>query len=140
MEKYPPQRGSSPTVRRAYIIRRTFPQKNFSNKTFSRRCFIFPPEPLEKLRVFTPASEINRFSKNKTHRILIRKFLFCINHTVTTVTAIETDERTANGVVRLWERAKAERFAVAMTPFVETERSARESRLVGVPERPDKNG
>jgi hypothetical protein len=28
----------------------------------------------------------------------------------------ETSAGTANGVVRLWERAKAERFAVAMTP------------------------
>jgi len=36
----------------------------------------------------------------------------------------------ANGVVRLWERAKAERFAVAMTPFVEAERLAREGREV----------
>ena len=71
---------------------------------------------------------------------MLRKFVFGIKQTVTTVTAIETDEGTANGVARLWERAKAERFAVAMTPFVETERSARESRLVGVPERPDKNG
>ena len=61
---------------------------------------------------------------------MTRKFVFCINHNVTTVTAIETDERTANGVARLWERAKAERFAVAMTPFVETERSARESRKI----------
>ena len=61
---------------------------------------------------------------------MTRKFVFDINHIVTTVTAIETNERTANGVARLWERAKAERFAVAMTPFVETERSARESRLV----------
>jgi hypothetical protein len=66
--------------------------------------------------------------ENKTDKSLTRKFVFCINHNVTTVTAIETDERTANGVARLWERAKAERFAVAMTPFVETERSARESR------------
>ena len=59
---------------------------------------------------------------------MLRKFVFGIKQTVTTVTAIETDEGTANGVARLWERAKAERFAVAMTPFVETERSARESR------------
>ena len=78
--------------------------------------------------------------KNKTHRTLTRKFVLGINHPVTTVTAIETDEGTANGVARLWERAKAERFAVAMTPFVETERSAREFRFVGIPERPDKNG
>jgi hypothetical protein len=28
--------------------------------------------------------------------------------------------------VRFWERAKAERFALVMTPFVEAERSARE--------------
>ena len=32
----------------------------------------------------------------------------------------------ANGVVRLWERATAERFAVVMTPGVEAERLARE--------------
>lgn len=68
--------------------------------------------------------------KNKTHGILIRKFVFGIRLSVTKVTALETDEGTANGVVRLWERAKAERFAVAMTPFVETERSARESRKI----------
>lgn len=71
---------------------------------------------------------------------MIRNFVFGIRLSVTKVTAIETDERTANGVARLWERAKAERFAVAMTPFVETERSAREFRFVGIPERPDKNG
>jgi hypothetical protein len=41
---------------------------------------------------------------------------FGINHTVTKVTAIETNKGTANGVVRLWERVKAERFAVTMTP------------------------
>jgi hypothetical protein len=59
---------------------------------------------------------------------LLRTFVFDIRLSVTKVTAIETGEGTANGVARLWERAKAERFAVAMTPFVETERSARESR------------
>ena len=32
----------------------------------------------------------------------------------------------ANGVVRLWERATAERFAVVMTPGAEAERLARE--------------
>jgi len=59
---------------------------------------------------------------------LLEKFVLGIKQHVTTVTAIETGERTANGTVRFWERAKAERFAVAMTPFVEAERSARESR------------
>jgi len=39
-----------------------------------------------------------------------------INTPVTRITVFETNEGTANGVVRLWERAKAERFAVAMTP------------------------
>ena len=44
----------------------------------------------------------------------------------------------ANGVARLWERVKAERFALAMTPLVEAERLARKvERLSG---RPDKNG
>ena len=52
---------------------------------------------------------------------------FGIKHTVTKVTAIETNKGTANGVVRLWERVKAERFAVAMTPVVEAERLARKT-------------
>jgi hypothetical protein len=39
---------------------------------------------------------------------------FGIKHTVTKVTAIETNKGTANGVVRLWERVKAERFALAI--------------------------
>ena len=43
----------------------------------------------------------------------------------------------ANGVVRLWERAKAERFAVAMTPFVEAERLARKVKRLS--ERLDEN-
>ena len=44
----------------------------------------------------------------------------------------------ANGVVRLWERVKAERFALAMTPLVGAERLARRTeRFSG---RPDKNG
>jgi hypothetical protein len=55
-----------------------------------------------------------------------------------TSAVFETNEGTANGVVRLWERAKAERFAVAMTPLVEAERLARKiARFSG---RPDKNG
>ena len=44
----------------------------------------------------------------------------------------------ANGTVRFWERATAERFEVAMTPGAEAERSAREDE--SFPERPDKNG
>jgi hypothetical protein len=61
-----------------------------------------------------------------------------INTPVTRITVLETSEGTANGVVRLWERAKAERFAVAMTPLVEAERLARKiERFSG---RPDKNG
>ena len=61
-----------------------------------------------------------------------------INTPVTRITVFETNEGTANGVVRLWERAKAERFAVAMTPLVEAERLARKiERFSG---RPDKNG
>jgi hypothetical protein len=61
-----------------------------------------------------------------------------INTPVTRITVFETSEGTANGVVRLWERAKAERFAVAMTPLVEAERLARKTeRYSG---RPDKNG
>jgi hypothetical protein len=61
---------------------------------------------------------------------LIEKIVFGIKHTVTTVTAVATDEETANGVARLWERAKAERFAVAMTLFVEAEKPATESRKI----------
>jgi hypothetical protein len=53
-------------------------------------------------------------------------------------TAIETNKGTANGVVRLWERVKAERFAIAMTPLVEVERLAR--KIERFSERPDKNG
>ena len=69
---------------------------------------------------------------------MIGKTLFDIRLSVTKVTAIETDEGTANGVVRLWERVKAERFAFAMTPLVEAERLARKTeRFSG---RPDKNG
>lgn len=64
--------------------------------------------------------------------------LLGINTPVTRITVFETNEGTANGVVRLWERAKAERFAVAMTPLVEAERLARKTeRFSG---RPDKNG
>jgi len=54
---------------------------------------------------------INR--KNKTHKKLILKMVLGINTPVTRITVFETNEGTANGVVRLWERAKAERFAVA---------------------------
>jgi len=69
---------------------------------------------------------------------LIEKIVFGISLNVTKVTAIETDEGAANGVVRLWERVKAERLALAMTPLVEAERLARETeRFSG---RPDKNG
>ena len=69
---------------------------------------------------------------------MIEKIVFGISLNVTKVTAIETDEGTANGVVRLWERVKAERFALAMTPLVEAERLARRAeRFSG---RPDKNG
>ena len=65
-------------------------------------------------------------------------FPFCISISVTKVTVFETNEGTANGVVRLWERAKAERFAVAMTPSVEAERLARRAERFS--RRPDKNG
>ena len=61
-----------------------------------------------------------------------------INTPVTRITVFETNEGTANGVVRLWERAKAERFAVAMTPLVEAERLARRTERFS--RRPDKNG
>ena len=69
---------------------------------------------------------------------MIEKIVFGIRLNVTKVTAIETGKGTANGVVRLWERVKAERFALAMTPLVEAERLARKTeRFSG---RPDKNG
>ena len=64
--------------------------------------------------------------------------LLGINTPVTRITVLETSEGTANGVVRLWERAKAERFAVAMTPLVEAERLARKTERFS--RRPDKNG
>jgi hypothetical protein len=69
---------------------------------------------------------------------LLSNFLFSISISVTKVTVFETSEGTANGVVRLWERAKAERFAVAMTPLVEAERLARKAERIS--RRPDKNG
>jgi len=75
---------------------------------------------------------------NKTHKKLTRKFLFGISLNVTKVTVFETSEGTANGVVRLWERVKAERFALAMTPLVEAERLARRAERFS--RRPDKNG
>jgi hypothetical protein len=69
---------------------------------------------------------------------LLSKLNLGINLPVTKVTAIETNKGTANGVVRLWERVKAERFALAMTPLVEAERLARKTERFS--ERPDKNG
>ena len=69
---------------------------------------------------------------------MLPKIVFCISISVTEVTAIETNQGTANGVVRLWERVKAERFALAMTPWVEAERLARKTERFS--ERPDKNG
>ena len=57
------------------------------------------------------------FFENKTLKKLTRRIVFGIRLSVTKVTAIETGEGTANGVVRLWERAKAERFAVATDAF-----------------------
>jgi hypothetical protein len=78
------------------------------------------------------------YRKNKTHKKLILKMVLGINTPVTRITVLETSGGTANGVVRLWERAKAERFAVAMTPSVEAERSARKTERFS--ERPDKNG
>jgi hypothetical protein len=44
----------------------------------------------------------------------------------------------ANGVARLWERVKAERFALAIDALVEAERLARKTERFS--ERPDKNG
>jgi hypothetical protein len=69
---------------------------------------------------------------------LIEKTVFGISISVTKVTAIETGKGTANGVARLWERVKAERFALAMTPLVGAERLARKTERFS--ERPDKNG
>ena len=69
---------------------------------------------------------------------MIEKIVFGISISVTKVTAFETNKGTANGVVRLWERVKAERFAVTMTPLVEAERLARKTERFS--ERPDKNG
>jgi len=57
---------------------------------------------------------------------LTRKILLGITLPVAKVTAFETSEGTANRVVTLWERAKTERFVVAMTPVAEAERLARE--------------
>jgi hypothetical protein len=69
---------------------------------------------------------------------LTRTDLSVINAPVTRITVLETNKGTANGVARLWERAKAERFAIAMTPLVEAERLARKTERFS--ERPDKNG
>jgi hypothetical protein len=57
---------------------------------------------------------------------LTRKILLGITLPVAKVTAFETSEGTANRVVTLWERAKTERFVVAMTPVAAAERLARE--------------
>jgi hypothetical protein len=57
---------------------------------------------------------------------LTKKILLGITLPVAEVTAFETSEGTANRVVTLWERAKTERFVVAMTPVAEAERLARE--------------
>jgi hypothetical protein len=51
--------------------------------------------------------------ENKTHEKLLLKFVLGINALVTKITVFETNKGTANGVVRLRERAKAERFAFA---------------------------
>jgi hypothetical protein len=69
---------------------------------------------------------------------LLLKLVLGINAPVTRITVFETNEGTANGVVRLWERAKAERFAVASDALVEAERLARKTERFS--ERPDKNG
>jgi len=50
------------------------------------------------------------------HKKLTLIRLSVINAPVTRITVLETNKGTANGVVRLWERAGAERFANAMTP------------------------
>jgi hypothetical protein len=54
--------------------------------------------------------------KNKTHKTLTRKFLLGISLPVAKVTAFETNEGNANGVVTFRETAAAERFAVAKRP------------------------
>ena len=77
------------------------------------------------LKVFAEKRKTDRFSKNKTPKTLTRKLLLGITLPVAKVTAFETSEGTANRVVTLWERAKTERFVVAMTPVAEAERLAR---------------
>jgi hypothetical protein len=78
------------------------------------------------LAILHQKRKTDRFSKNKTQKTLTRKILLGITLPVAKVTAFETSEGTANRVVTLWERAKTERFVVAMTPVAEAERLARE--------------
>ena len=82
------------------------------------------------LRVLSKKTKTDHFAKDKTHKTLTRKILLGISLPVAKVTVFETSEGTANRVVTLWERAKTERFVVAMTPVVEAERPAREDRKV----------
>ena len=79
----------------------------------------------EMLSILHAKRKTDRFSKNKTRKTLTRKILLGITLPVAKVTAFETSEGTANRVVTLWERAKTERFVVAMTPVAEAERLAR---------------
>ena len=76
--------------------------------------FCFSPEIDGKYSEFSRFGKIDHSLKNKTHKKLTPKSVFGIRLSVTKVTAIETNEGTANGVVRLWERVKAERFALAI--------------------------
>jgi hypothetical protein len=77
------------------------------------------------LSILHQKRKTDRFTKNKTHKTLTKKILLGITLPVAEVTAFETSGGTANRVVTLWERAKTERFVVAMTPVAEAERLAR---------------
>ena len=57
---------------------------------------------------------------------MLEKILFGITTPSRRLRPSRPAKGSANGTVRFWERAKAERFALVMTPFVEAERSARE--------------
>ena len=69
-----------------------------------------------------------KIKHTKNQKKLLSDLDFGIKHTVTKVTAIETNKGTANGVVRLWERVKAERFALAIDALGWSRKARQESR------------
>jgi hypothetical protein len=63
------------------------------------------------------SQQTNYASKNKTQEKLTGKFLFVINTPSRRLRPSRPARGSANGTARFWERAKAERFAVAIDAF-----------------------